>query len=61
MKINKLDAEEEEKEKNENEKLEESNYNDDKADNGSCSNIRSDSIVNRPENRVTSDERWKKN
>lgn len=57
MKINKLD-DTEEKEKKENINLEEINNNDNKADNGSTL-IRSDSIVNRPENRVTSDERWK--
>lgn len=62
MKINKLDSEKEEKDKKEIDKDNENANNkgdfDNKADNGS-SNIRSDSIVNRPENRVTSDERWK--
>lgn len=64
MKINKLDTDDkEDKENNEldggnNNDGNEHNYNNKKVDNGNTE-IRSDSLVSKPENRVTSDERWK--
>jgi hypothetical protein len=58
LKINKLDTDKEDIQRDD---IEETNKNDNNKENKNniVNNTRSDSVLNRPENKVTSDERWK--
>lgn len=60
LKINKLDSDDKkDDENNNNDKTDNYEINGDNKNNNGLNNIRSDSNVNRPENKITSDERWK--